>query len=327
MKKRGKAKNFLNRKAQTNPVYHILFQILIAVTVYWILQSYIDSVANDTLFEKSYLSKDLALLTDTIYSSQGEVNYLYTNDKAELNKFEFDFSKQKISVSEIEAKEKLKAEYPYGEDLKFPYFGQKIIRMNQIALSKTKNNLEINPNFKSKVEKQVCPDVNTKSDPKQISVLIYSDKMELTENVGGALAEKLKPDFKDVVYLGVEEAKVKSKDFDLLFGITFNVDDKEKNIITASIFALASEDAREKSYKLACKITNKLIEEDYPITPVKIDISEIMLIKEEVKINTVLYLGNMKNAAWMDTFKDKGKFENLINSLSNTIIEFYQNEK
>jgi len=326
MKKRGR-KNFLNKKAMTNQVYHILFQILIAITVYWTLQSYIDSVAEDTMFEKSYLSKDLALLTDTIYSSPGEVRYLYTNDKAELNKFEFEFSNQKVSVSEIEAEEKLEAKYPYGEDLKFPYSGQLIRRINQIAFSKTKINLEIDPNFKSGIEKLKCPDINTKSDIKQISVLIHSEKTELTEKVGKALAEKLKSNFKEVVYLDIEEAKKRSKDFNLILGIDFNWDNKDRNIITASVFALDSKEAKEKSQKLACKIVNRLIEEDYLITFVKIDISEIMPIREKDKINVMFYLGNVKNANWISVFKDKDKFESIINSLSNTIIEFYQNEK
>lgn len=148
MKKRGKNKKFLDKKAQTNELYHILFQILIAITVYWILQSYIDSVAKDTLFEKSYLSKDLALLTNTIYSSPGEIKYLYTNDKVGLNKFEFDFTNQKVRVSEIEAEEKLEVEYPYGEDLAFPYSGQKLYKINQMAFSKNEANLEIGQNLK-----------------------------------------------------------------------------------------------------------------------------------------------------------------------------------
>jgi len=326
MKKRGSS-NFLNKKAQINQVYHILFQILIAIIVYWTLQHYIDSVAKDTLFEKSYLSKDLALLTDAIYSGPGEIRYLYTNERAELNKFEFDFNKQKVSVREIGVKEEIPLAFPYGEDLNLQFSGQIISKVNQIAFSKTKNKLEIYPNFKAKVKKLVCPDINTKSDLKQLSILIYSEKTELKENIGKALAEKLKPNFKEVVYLDIEEAKKRSKDFNLIFGIDFNWDDKDRNIITASVFALDSKEAKEKSQKLACKIVNRLIEEDYLITFVKIDISEIMPIREKDKINVMFYLGNLKNANWISVFKDKDKFDSIINSISTTIIKFYQDEK
>ena len=144
MKKRGTYKKiFLHKKAQDNEIYHILIQILIAIMVYWALQSYIDSVAKDTLFEKLYLSKDIALLINTIYGGPGEVNYLYTNIKAELNTFEFDFKEQKASVNEFDSKGKLVVEQPYGEDLNFPYSGQKLVKPDQISFSKTKNNLKI----------------------------------------------------------------------------------------------------------------------------------------------------------------------------------------
>ena len=149
MKKRGNCPLFfLHKKAQTNEVYHILIQILIALAIYWILQSYIDSVAKDTLFEKYYLSRDLSLLTNTIYGAPGEIKYIYANDKAELNKFEFEFREQKVSVDETESKGQLKLEQPYGEDISSPFSGQKISNSNQIAFSKTKNNLEINQNLK-----------------------------------------------------------------------------------------------------------------------------------------------------------------------------------
>jgi len=325
MKKRGKMSIF--KKAQTRPIYHILFQVLIAVTVYWILQSYIDSVAKDTMFEKSYLSKDLALLIDTIYSSPGEVDYLYTNDRAELNKFEFDFDKQKVSVVEIEGKEKIKVEYPYGEDLRFPYSGKKIQRVNQIALSKTKSNLEINPNFKSKIEKIKCPDINTKLDVKKLRILIYSSEAGTAENIGKKLAEKLKSSFKEATYSDLDKAKAKSKDFDLILGVKFNIDDKEKNVIKTSIYSLASEDVKEKSHKLACRMINKLIDEDYPITYAYMGIYDLMPIKEKDKINVVLDLGNIKNSVWINTINDEDKANGLINSLSATIIQFYQNEK
>lgn len=117
--------------------------MLIAITVYWTLQSYIDSVAEDTMFEKSYLSKDLALLTDTIYSSPGEVRYLYTNDKAELNKFEFEFSNQKVSVSEVKAKEKLKGTYPFGQDMNLEFKTNLFYEPQKLTFSKTNKRLEL----------------------------------------------------------------------------------------------------------------------------------------------------------------------------------------
>ena len=147
MKKRRKyQKFFLSKKSQTNEIYHTLIQILIAVAVYWILQSYIDSISKDTLFEKAYLSKDIALLTDTIYGSPGDVNYNYINDQVRLNRFEFIFNNQKVGVSEIENKGKIIVEQPYGEDLTYPHSGQDISSSDHITFSKTNGNLDINKN-------------------------------------------------------------------------------------------------------------------------------------------------------------------------------------
>ncbi len=143
MGKRGRRRIFLDKRGQTNEIYHILIQLLIAVTIYMILQSYIDSVAKDTLFEKSYLSKDLALLTNTIYGGPGEVKYLYVNDEVELGRFEFDFSDGKVKVGERGVEADIGAEYPYAEDLKFQYFGERITWSDKILLSKTGDKLEI----------------------------------------------------------------------------------------------------------------------------------------------------------------------------------------
>lgn len=143
MKKKGDCiKLFLNNKAQTM-VYHMIIQVIIAVAIYLILQSYIDSVAKDTLFEKSYLSKDIALMINTIYASPGELSYTYANDKAELNKFEFNFGDQKVRIKEAKSDKKLDVEYPYGEDLKTPFSAQRISNSNKLVFSKTKNTLEV----------------------------------------------------------------------------------------------------------------------------------------------------------------------------------------
>lgn len=148
MKKRGKSSLFLCKKADTNEIYHILIQILIAITVYWILQSYVDSVAKDTLFEKSYLSKDLGLLVNIIYGSPGEVKYTYSNDRAELSRFDFGFDGQRVKVEESASKGKIAAEQPYAEDLALPYSGQKLSGIQKITFSKTKGRLEISQNGK-----------------------------------------------------------------------------------------------------------------------------------------------------------------------------------
>ncbi len=140
MKKRA-SKLFLGRKADTNAIYQVLIQILIALAVYITLQLYIDSVAKDTLFEKYYLSNDLSLLAETIYAGQGDLRYYYSNDKVKMDKFSFDFRQQKVNVVENEGN--LPIPQPYGEDTKLPYSGLQIKGKNEIILTKTRDKLEI----------------------------------------------------------------------------------------------------------------------------------------------------------------------------------------
>jgi len=142
--------HFFARKAQMNEIYHILIQILIAVMTYIILQNYIDSVAKDTLFEKSYLSKDIGLLINALYAGSGDVEYTYVNDKAELNKFNFGFNEQKVSIVESGSAGKIVSEQPYGEDLNSRYSGQKIYSPSQIIFSRTKERLQISRNSNEK---------------------------------------------------------------------------------------------------------------------------------------------------------------------------------
>src|SRR3989338_5653397 len=93
-------KLFSHKKADTNAIYLILIQILIALAVYVALQHYIDSVAKDTLFEKYYLSNDISLLIETIYAGPGDIIYSYSNDKVAMDKFSFDFRQQRANVVE-----------------------------------------------------------------------------------------------------------------------------------------------------------------------------------------------------------------------------------
>ena len=90
MKKKSRIQ-FPSKKAELNEIYHVLIQIIIALAIYAALQSYIDSVAEDTLFEKYYLGEDLRLFANTFYGSPGTMDYVYSNDIVKLEKFEFEY--------------------------------------------------------------------------------------------------------------------------------------------------------------------------------------------------------------------------------------------
>jgi len=77
-----------------------LFVILFFATI---LILYIYDSANDTRFEKEFIARDLALLTDVIYSSPYDLIVSYSSDKPE---FSYEFKNYRVDVYEEEKEEK-----------------------------------------------------------------------------------------------------------------------------------------------------------------------------------------------------------------------------
>tara|TARA_Y100000310_G_C20695215_1_gene825191 strand:- start:266 stop:1444 length:1179 start_codon:yes stop_codon:yes gene_type:complete len=94
-------------------MYIIIVNIIALVIVFGIILNHIHSIKKDTLFDKVYLSGDLALLTNTIYSSPGNVFYDYSDSSTKINitKFDFSFKDGYVTVNE----------HPKGNEIKFSY--------------------------------------------------------------------------------------------------------------------------------------------------------------------------------------------------------------
>ena len=118
MQKRGIFK-FSNKKA-TLTLRQMLIHLGmlgIAMLVFFLLQSYVKSIEADTEFYKLFLSRDLALLDDTLYAAPGKVDYTYSFNKLKLNNFKFEFK----SLSTANDKQVVRVEegglaktYPYA---------------------------------------------------------------------------------------------------------------------------------------------------------------------------------------------------------------------
>ena len=117
MQKRGTL--FFSKKSQLitrQMLMHLgMFAILAFVAV--ILFKYVQSIENDTEFQKIFLSRDIALLANTLYSLPGNVEYIYTFNKLDLSQFNFELKElsnvDDRPVVKIEA-DKLAKSYPYG---------------------------------------------------------------------------------------------------------------------------------------------------------------------------------------------------------------------
>jgi len=91
---------FIKSKRASKIVYQVMIQLIIVMFVFAILMSYVKSVEKDTLFEKDYLAKDMALIIDANYAAPGEIDYSYKNTRVDIKKFNFEFKDQKLRVTE-----------------------------------------------------------------------------------------------------------------------------------------------------------------------------------------------------------------------------------
>lgn len=150
MKKRGKTLLFSKRADVTVELLFVLIQLILALSIYIALQNYVNSVEDDTLYEKFYLSKDLALFLNTLYASPGEVNYEYSNEKLDISRFIFDFKTQKVVVKEVTkpivegiSNKPIPIEHPYGEDKNLEWKSEDISQSDKMVFVKTDKKLEI----------------------------------------------------------------------------------------------------------------------------------------------------------------------------------------
>jgi len=135
MKKRGKRISFSKKADVTHEVYFTIIQVLIALFILFTLLRYVDSIGDDSLFEKIHLSKDLALVTNIIYAAPGDVLYTYSNEKIDLSKYAFNLENQKVTVNGINEGEELSKSHAYGEDLNYASKNLKLSNEEDFVIS------------------------------------------------------------------------------------------------------------------------------------------------------------------------------------------------
>jgi len=122
-KKRG-SKAFLNsRKAVEHELFFNIFELVLVVIVAFALFNFVKSIEKDTLFQKTYLARDVALVVNTLYAAPGDVSYTYVENGHD-NTYNIDFAENTVSVSSAEDKDgSVVPFYHFDEDknLKFIY--------------------------------------------------------------------------------------------------------------------------------------------------------------------------------------------------------------
>jgi len=121
-----------------------LGMIGIAVFAWYLLNTYVKSIEENTEYQRILLSRDLALLANTLYAAPGNVEYIYSNDKIDLGNFYFEFLEDNTPV--VKVKEKgIEKKYPYAKPAEVP-FPDNLRATNSIKFSKIDNIISTSKN-------------------------------------------------------------------------------------------------------------------------------------------------------------------------------------
>lgn len=122
-KNRGNSIVINDKRGITHEMFFNIFEIVLAFIVILALFNFVNGIVKQTIFEKNYLARDLAILTNTVYAAPGEVIYNY-NENAKEFEFSFDFKPNNIEIKENygEEQKELAAPivYPFAEDKTVP---------------------------------------------------------------------------------------------------------------------------------------------------------------------------------------------------------------
>jgi hypothetical protein len=93
-------KRILKKGDVTSKTLFFLFEIMLVIIVMVALLNYVNSIKDNTIFEKKHLTRDIALTANLLSIAPGNIVYIYRG--TELNKFDFSFSNNIVQVKETD---------------------------------------------------------------------------------------------------------------------------------------------------------------------------------------------------------------------------------
>lgn len=257
-----------------------IFDLVLIGMLFLSLMGYVSSIQSMDFVKKEYLSKDLALLINTVYASPRDITVYYDSG---ISDFTFEFQNQRATVyeTEVEKGEPTKVYYPFAIDRNIARQFAKIEGPDQIAISKSHDTLSIDESSVP-TETEACPDVYTRDDDPTIMLdpghggtdtgytgeveeaqLVYDIAKQLEQVLPGTVVStreltlskvSLAPDLSTEDRLG----KIELHEPDMLVSLHCGkAQDSQEVIIYINYYN--TQTVRNK--KLACLIKNRFIEE------------------------------------------------------------------
>jgi hypothetical protein len=161
----------------------LLIELLIFSCAAIMFNFKINDIKNDTLFEKQFLARDIALATETISSLPGDTYYTY-DTKADLSKYEYVFSG---SVKIFKTGESLEVTYPYYYDRHLAANLNTMKSPKKIIIKKGGGMLDIGETLTAETG-DTCPNIITKGDIIKAAVDYNDDAALAGQSLHGSLS-------------------------------------------------------------------------------------------------------------------------------------------
>jgi N-acetylmuramoyl-L-alanine amidase len=267
-------------------VYFRIFEILLLVIVIGIVSAEVNNIRDSGIYQKKFLSRDLALMMDSLTNARGNIIYRYMPRLVTLERFEISFTNNAVTVDD--------ESWPYAMNGNYDIILPQKARYSSFVLKKTGNKLFVQDGGVKSMEFNglllECPFALLSTS----SVIIdpghrYSDsddglsgelkdtqgrtipESELMLKVAAALEPQLKSKIPEI--LGTRDLKtnyvagvlsqqtktlkeriafIASKPDSAIISLHAGRQPKSQNIVKAYV----NFDADERSYRLACQMLN-----------------------------------------------------------------------
>lgn len=234
----------------------VLIELVLLAFLFVALFNYVGDVQDYEFFEKSYITKDLALLANTIQSIPGDVTFYYQQDKFPLWEYDFSFDNNEMAISEP-GDLLYRVSYPYYLSTAYHTTLTPLLTPLQFVFVKEDSWFEVREHADiSFFEKLECgDDVSTILD--KDTIVIDSSMNEFSMTVENYLLGKVNYVKESSTNQG-EDLSVIDEDTNLVISIKQNSEITEKMEVEAFIPGL--DETKDQNAKLACLVLNQLLE-------------------------------------------------------------------
>ena len=174
-RKRG-VKNKKALGAQSD-MYFIVTELILLMMIAFAINNYITGIANNTMFERNFYARDLALLTHTVYAAPGDLTYNYNGKISQYN-FTVEMADGKVKVARQGST--YYSAYHYAEDLNFkqpPKISRK--KVDWLTFRKTGDTIEVLEQLATKQKTRFSyPDIDTAGEQSKQNIVFDFSKLK-----------------------------------------------------------------------------------------------------------------------------------------------------